>query len=77
MIKHHRAARDAAAIVFQAVGLRLDPRPHSKHPKFAVVDATGATRAYLILSSTPRSGETEQRNMARQQANRIIVRLGL
>jgi len=77
MQKRVRIAKEAALAVLTCHDLRLDERPYTRHPKFAVVDPIGAVRAFLTFSSSPRSGDTEARNMARQQATRVLVRLGL
>lgn len=76
MLKHERAALAAIRAVLEPEGLTaLEPRrTGGSHPKVDVMRG-GARVGLIVLSCTPRSGDTEAANMARQKARRLLAEL--
>jgi hypothetical protein len=74
--KHERLAVREAALVASRHGaaLRVLPRSQNPHVRLEVTDASGRRIGVMSLATTPRTGDVEARNYARQQVLRIIQR---
>jgi hypothetical protein len=78
MQKHERLYLEAATDAAQALGLevRVLPRGRNPHLMLELVDPeTGRSQRMASASCSPRTGDREQRNLARQAATRAARQL--